>query len=52
MIRIVDSSEYGWVTVKEYEEDKLADNSDDEKQLYRAKMRVGKKIKANVDNNT
>ena len=32
-IRIADRSENGWATVKEYEEDELADNSDDEKRL-------------------
>ena len=30
-IRIADRSENGWATVKEYEEDELAENSDDEK---------------------
>ena len=29
----------------EYEEDKLADNSDDENGLFRAEVRAGKKIK-------
>ena len=29
-IRIADRSENGWATVKEYEEDELAENSDDE----------------------
>ena len=31
VLRIVDRSEYGWATVEEYEDDELADNSDDEK---------------------
>ena len=31
LIRIADRSEFGWTTVTEYEEDELADNSDDEK---------------------
>ena len=30
LIRIADRSEYGWSTVTEYEEDELADGSDDE----------------------
>ena len=46
LIRIADRSEYGWATVTEYEEDELADGSDDEKRLYRAEMRAGKKAKA------
>ena len=45
-IRIADRSEYGWATVEEYEEDELAANSDDEKRLYRAEMRAGRKCKA------
>ena len=51
VIRIADRSEYGWATVDEYEEDELADNSDDEKRLYRAEMRAGRKIKANAAKN-
>ena len=46
MIRIADRSEFGWATVEEYEEDELADNSDDEKRLYRAELRAGRRIKA------
>ena len=36
---------HGWATVQEYEEDELADNSDDEKRLFRAETRAGKKLK-------
>lgn len=46
LIRIADRSEYGWATVAEYEEDELADGSDDEKRLYKAELRAGKKVKA------
>ena len=46
VIRIADRSEFGWATVEEYEEDELADNSDDEKRLYRAKLHAGRRIKA------
>ena len=46
VIRIADRSEFGWATVEEYEEDELADNSDDEKRLYRAELRAGRKVKA------
>ena len=44
-LKIADRSEHGWVTVLEYEEDELADNFDDEKQLFRAKARAGRKLK-------
>ena len=36
LIKIADRSEHGWATVKEYEDDELAENSDDEKRLFRA----------------
>ena len=42
-IKIADRSEHGWTTVAEYEEDELADNSDDEKRLFRAEARAGRK---------
>ena len=45
-IRIADRSKYGWGTVAEYEEDELADGSDYEKQLYKAKLWASKKAKA------
>ena len=40
-ILIADRSEHGWAMVAEYEED----NSDDEKRLFRAEVRAGRKIK-------
>ena len=43
LIRIADRSEYGWATVAEYEEDELADDSDDEKKLFKAEARAGRK---------
>ena len=46
LIRIADRSEYGWNTVAEYEEDELADGSDDEKRLYKAELRAGRKVKS------
>ena len=46
VIRIADHSEYGWATVEEYEDDELAENSDDEKRLYSAELRAGRKVKA------
>ena len=44
-IKIADRSEHGWATVQEYEEDELADNSDDEKRLFRTETRAGRKLK-------
>lgn len=44
-IKIADRSEYGWATVAEYEEDELADNSEDEKRLSRAEGSAGRKQK-------
>ncbi len=35
LIRIADRSEHGWATVEDYIDDELADNCDDEKQLYK-----------------
>ena len=51
-ILIADRSEHGWVTVAEYEEDELADNSDDEKHLFRAEVRAGRKIKQKIAKET
>lgn len=45
LIRIADRSEFGWTTVSEYEEDELADGLDDEKRLYKAELRAGRKVK-------
>ena len=47
-IKIADRSEHGWATVAEYEEDELADNSDDEKRLFRAEARAGRKKQKSV----
>ena len=46
LIKIADRSEHGWATVDEYVEDELADNSDDEKHLFKAEARAGRKVKA------
>ena len=43
LIRIADRSEYGWATVAEYEEDELAEDSDDKKKLFKAEARAGRK---------
>jgi uncharacterized protein YeaO (DUF488 family) len=44
LIRIADRSEHGWATVEEYENDELADNSDDEKKIFKAETRAGRKL--------
>lgn len=44
-ILIADRSEHGWATVAEYEEDELADNSDEEKRVFRVEVRAGRKLK-------
>ena len=46
LIRITDRSEHGWATVEEYLEDELAENSDNEKRMQKAKYRAGRKLKA------
>ena len=45
LIRMADRSEHGWATVEEYEDDELADNSDDEKKLFEAEARAGRKLR-------
>ena len=44
-IKIADQSEYGWVTVKHYQDDPLALNSEDEKNLGRAEKEARKDTK-------
>ena len=46
LIKIADRSDHGWTTVEEYMEDKLAEDSDDEKCLIRLEARAGRKAKA------
>ena len=48
-IKIADRSEFGWVTVDEYVDDELAEDSDDEKRLFRAEGRAKRKVKTNDD---
>jgi hypothetical protein len=45
LIKIADSSEGGWATVDEYVKNSLADNSEDEKRLFRAESRAQKRKK-------
>ncbi len=44
LLKIAERSELGWTTV-EYQEDELTYNSDDEKRLFCAEQRAGRKIK-------
>ena len=43
LIKIADRSEHGWATVAEYETDKLALDSEDEKRITRAEEEAQKK---------
>ena len=44
-IKIADTSTGGWATVREYEANSIADNSDDDKKIKQAYSRAGKAIK-------
>ena len=46
LIKIADRSEHGWATVAEYEADKLALDSEDEKRISRAEKEAQKKAVA------
>ena len=43
LIVLADRSEHGWATVNEYEQDELAENSDDERRINRAEACAGRK---------
>ena len=45
LIRLADSSVYGWATVTEYKAHQLADDEDDDNKITRAENRAGRKIK-------
>ena len=45
LIKIADSSELGWRVVQDYESNPLADDSEDEKKLYKAEYRAERKMK-------
>lgn len=51
LIKIADKSPGGWDTVKEYETDSVASDSEDEKRLKRAEKRALEKIKEGKSNN-
>ena len=44
IIKIADRSEFDWATVREYEADDLAPNSDDKRRLCRSKERAERAI--------
>ncbi|XP_035688012.1 uncharacterized protein LOC118423839 [Branchiostoma floridae] len=48
-ILMADKSEAGWLTVEEYKKNELADNSDDEKRMFKAEMRAKKAKKENEE---
>ena len=39
-ILLADKSEYGWATVHEYKKHELADNSEDEKRIFKSELRA------------
>ena len=43
-IKVADRSEYGWAVVKAYDNDELASNSEDEKQLFKAEKTVEREV--------
>ena len=45
MIKLADSSELGWRVVQEYEAHPLAEDSDDEKKIYRAQIHADRKVR-------
>ena len=49
LMKVADRLEHGWATVEEYVTDELAENSDDEKRLFKAEARAGRKLKASSE---
>ena len=45
LIRLADSSDSGWRVVHEYEAHPLAEDSDDEKKIYRAQQKADRKLR-------
>ena len=45
MIKLADKSDAGWLVVQEYEQDNLADNSEDEKRIKKAQDKACRKPK-------
>ena len=48
LVRIADKSEFGWETVNQYEADKLASDSEDDKRIYRSERRLEKEADASL----
>ena len=48
LIKLADKSEAGWLVVEEYEQEELAEDSDDEKRIRKAQAQALKKRKHNV----
>ena len=46
LLKLADRSEYGWSVVQEYEEDGLADDSDDEKRIEKAERAAERRAQA------
>ena len=44
IIKVADGSEFGWTTVKEYEENDLVSDRDDERRLFRSEKKVERVI--------
>ena len=47
LILLADQSKYGWSTVKEYKQHELAEDSDDEKKIYKAEARAARNSRRN-----
>ena len=52
LVKLADSSEHGWKIVQEYEAQPLAEDSDDEKKIYRAQMKAERKANQERRNRT
>ena len=48
LIKLADKSEAGWLVVEEYEQEELAEDSDDEKRIRKAQAQALKKRKQNL----
>ena len=46
LVTLVDSSQLGWKVVQEYESNPFAEDSDDEKKIFKDEARAERKVKA------
>jgi hypothetical protein len=44
-LKLADSSEHAWCVVQEYESHPLAENSDDEKKIYKTQIQADSKVR-------